>query len=644
MNPLVLVLFAVISYGVAALISWLGRKDERDSLRLAGVISAFGGVFGVLAGVSTIVGHYDSADFAQATRCVVNMDMLSALMVVVISIVTMAASIYSINYLKEYLGKSGWKINILFNIFAAAMTVLVISANVITFMVFMEVVSIASWLIVISDGSLASRKAGLNYFIVDHIASFLIMAAFLILSINAHSYDFSAFTTTPLSAGFASLTFLLALVGFGIKSAGVGLHGWLIKAYPISPSYCSTLISCVMVKIGIYGILKFSIIFLGATQLWWGFLVLIFGAVSSVLGVMYALAEHDIKRLLAYHTIENIGIILIGVGVSMIGIASHHPVLALLGLLGGLYHLLNHAIFKGLLCLGSGSIVYRMHTKDMDKMGGLGKTMPKTAIAFLIGTLAICALPPFNGFVSEWFIYQSLFSMGKVGTAANMLFGPFGMVMLALTGALACMCFVKVYGICFTGAPKTEQAANTREVGAGMTTATTMLAILCIVLGVGSPWIAPYFSDIASSILHLGPVSVATGSAVYPAVADQAILSTPVIAIMLALLALVPAVLLYVFRQRRLVRRQQGDPWACGYQYEQRMTVSAEGITRPMRHMFSLIYDNRPKQSLIDRHVLPHLFAVADGSQLDGRKVCIMCCAAALFVVLFFPFISGVSC
>ncbi len=359
---------------------------------------------------------------------------------------------------------------------------------------------------------------------------------------------------------------------------------------------------------------------------------------------MYALAEYNIKRLLVYHTIENIGIILIGVGVSMIGIASHHPVLGLLGLLGGLYHLLNHAIFKGLLSQGSGSIVYRMHTKDMDKVSDLGKTMPKTALAFLIGTLAICALPPFNGFVSEWFIYQLLFSMGKVGTAANMLFGPFGMVMLALTGALACMCFVKVYGIWFTGAPKTEHAANTREVGADMTTATTMLAILCIVLGVGSPWIAPYFSMIASSMLHLAPAPVATGSAIYPVAANQAILSTPVIAIMLMAFARVPAALLYVFRQRRLERRQQGDPWASGYQYEQRMTVSAEGITRPMRHMFSFIYDNRPKQSLVDRHVLPHLFAVADGSQFDGRKVCILCCVAALFVVWFFPLISGVAC
>ncbi|MGF1716316.1 hydrogenase 4 subunit B [Photobacterium chitinilyticum] len=649
MNPLVLVLFALVCYGIAALVSLVGRKQEQDSLRIAGVISAFGGLFGMLAGLTTIVCGYGSADAAAAAGRVVNMDMLSALMVVVISIVTMAASVYSINYLKEYLGKGGWKINILFNVFAAAMTALVVSANVMVFIVFMEIISLASWLIVISDGSVSSKKAGLQYFIADHVASVLIMAAFLILALHANSYDFSAFSHNPVTGTTASLVFLLALAGFGIKAASIGFHGWLAKAYPIAPSYCSTLISCVMVKIGIYGILKVGVLFLGATQMWWGFLVLIFGALSSVLGVMYALAEHDIKRLLAYHTIENIGIILIGVGVSMIGIASHHPTLALLGLLGGLYHLLNHAVFKGLLCLGSGSIVYRMHTKDMDKMGGLGKTMPKTAITFLIGTLAICALPPLNGFVSEWFIYQSLFSLGKTGSVANLLAGPFGMVMLALTGALACMCFVKVYGICFAGAPKTEQAANTREVGPAMVTATSALAVLCIVLGIGSPWIAPYFSAIASSVLHIAPVSVANGMAVYPAVADQAILSTPVIAIALTLLTLVPATLLYAFRQRRLANRQQGDPWACGYQYEHRMTVSASGVTRPMRHMFGFIYNNRPQQSLTERYILPRLCLTTDGSQsvedngLDSRKVHFLCSTVALFVVLFFPFMSGVS-
>ncbi|WP_025820122.1 proton-conducting transporter transmembrane domain-containing protein [Shewanella marina] len=643
MNPLVLVCFCVISYAVAAVLSFAGRHHEQASLRLAGVISAFGGLFGIIAGVSTVVMGTHGHSIAHLGQFF-SMDMLSALMVVVISVVTMAASVYSINYLEEYFGKGGWKVNILFNIFAAAMTALVVSANVMIFIVFMEIISVASWLIVISDGSAQSKKAGFQYFIIDHIASVLILCAFLIVVSNADSYQFSVIMANPVTGATASIVFLFALAGFGIKAAGIGLHGWLPKAYPIAPSYCSTLISCVMVKIGIYGILKFAILFLGATQLWWGFVVLVFGALSSVLGVMYALAEHDIKRLLAYHTIENIGIILIGVGVSMIGIASHQPLLALLGLLGGLYHLLNHAVFKGLLCLGSGSIVFRMHSKEMDDMGGLAKTMPKTAIAFLIGTLAICALPPLNGFVSEWFIYQSLFSMGKTGTVANLIFGPFGMVMLAFTGALACMCFVKVYGICFTGAPKTQQAANTREVGPAMVTATTALAILCIVLGVCSPWIAPYFSAIAASVLQLAPVTVAHGLSVYPAVADQAILSTPVIMIALALLTLVPTALLYLFRQRRLERRHQGDPWACGYQYEQRMTVSAASITRPMRQMFGFIYNNRPSQSLTERFILPVFYKGTDTAVLSGSKVCLFCIFSVLFVLLFIPFISGVSC
>ncbi|HIF9233972.1 TPA: proton-conducting transporter membrane subunit [Photobacterium damselae] len=637
MNPLVLVLFALLGYLGASIFSFYGREHEQETLKLSGLVSAFSAFLGLLAGLTTIT----SGNISLMTNHWASMDMLSALMVCVISIVTIASSIYSINYLQEYLGKGGWKISVLFNLFAAAMTALVVAANVMVFMFFVEIISLASVLLVVSGGSEANRKAGLQYFVVDHLANLFILVAFLILVCHSHSFDFSIFVATPITGATASWAFIFALFGFGIKAAGIGLHGWMPKIYPLAPSHSSTLISCVMVKLGIYGIIKFGIMFLGASQLWWGIVVLIFGALSSVLGVMYALAEHNIKRLLAYHTVENIGIILIGVGVAMIGIATVHPVIALLGLLGALYHLLNHAVFKGLLCLGSGSIVYRMHTKEMDQMGGLGKTMPKTALAFLIGTMAICALPPLNGFVSEWFIYQSLFSLGKAGCVTNLIFGPFGMVMLALTGALACMCFVKVYGVCFTGAPKSEQAANTKEVGPAMTLATSSLAIVCIILGVGSPWIAPYFSAIASSMLNLMPVPVAAGAALYPVIPTQAILSTPVIAITLALLTLVPALLLMIFGGHRVSRRQQGDPWACGYQYEQRMTVSTAGITAPMRQMFGFIYNNRPKTSLTERYVLP--FFVDLNGQLSCHKVKVFCVVLALFVIGFFPFISGVS-
>ncbi|MEI8631308.1 proton-conducting transporter membrane subunit [Vibrio sp. PP-XX7] len=277
------------------------------------------------------------------------------------------------------------------------------------------------------------------------------------------SLNFSDFTHLNLPVWESSVIFLLAFFGFGAKAGMITLHGWLPMAHPAAPSHASALMSGVMVKIGIFGIIKVGLVFLGGSQAWWGYIVLGFGAVSSVLGVMYALAEHDIKRLLAYHTVENIGIILMGVGVAMIGVATGHPTFAALGLLGALYHLLNHAVFKGLLFLGAGSVIFRTHTKDMEKMGGLGKLMPYTAIAFLIGTMAISALPPLNGFVSEWFIYQSLFSMSQQSHLPMLIAGPIGVVMLAITGALACMCFVKVYGICFTGAPGRSKLATRKR-------------------------------------------------------------------------------------------------------------------------------------------------------------------------------------
>jgi hydrogenase-4 component B len=619
------------------------------------MISAFGGLFGVLAGLSVILGGELSfgVSLPSSAMADVKLDMLSALMVGVISLVTMAASVYGIHYLKGYSDKSVWRVHMLFNLLSASMTLLVVASHVVLFMVCLELISLAVWLLVIEDGSAQSKRSALYFFLVDHLASLLIMGAFLILATHSHSYLFESFSPKNLLGSSASWVFLLAFSGFVIKAAGIGFHGWLVQVYPLVPSYCSPLISCVMVKIGIYGIIKVSVEFLGAQQLWWGFLVLAFGAACSVLGVMYALAEHNIKKLLAYHTIENVGIILLGVGVSLIGLASQHPLLATLGLLGALYHLLNHALFKGLLCLGSGSIVFRMHTKEMDKMGGLGKTMPITAMTFLIGTLAICALPPFNGFVSEWFIYQSLFSLGKVGSTGYLLAGPLAMVALAFTGALACLCFVKVYGVCFTGAPQTQEAAVTREVGASMTSATSALALLCLVFGIGSPWIAPYFNLIAASIVHAQPIAVAHGAAIFPMTSEQGIFSAPVVLLTMLLLALVPMILLRLRAGQRLPRRQQEDPWACGYQFEQRMTVSTEGMTQPIRHMFRFVYQCRPSLFPIERYVVPLFHGAgamtheasspAEATILDRRKVLMFCFGIALFVVLFFPLLSGVN-
>lgn len=596
MSPLSLLGTSIAFYILASLLALFGAQGkEALAVRLSSTASVVGGVLGtgsaiqaLLSGqawVTQLASPFYFADF------LINMDALGAFMVLVISLLVVATAIYSLHYLREYFGKGAWGISFFLNLFVASMVTLVVTDNAFYFIVFFEMMSLASYFLVLVEQSEKSVKAGLQYFFIAHAGSVLIMIAFFMLYRASGSLNFSDFSHLSLPAWESSVIFLLAFFGFGAKAGMITLHGWLPLAHPAAPSHASALMSGVMVKIGVFGIIKVGLMFLGASQAWWGYLVLAFGAVSSVLGVMYALAEHDIKRLLAYHTVENVGIILMGVGVAMVGMATDHPTFAALGLLGALYHLLNHAVFKGLLFLGAGSVIYRTHTKDMEKMGGLAKLMPYTAMTFLVGTMAISALPPLNGFVSEWFIYQSLFNMSQQSHISMLIAGPAAIVMLAITGALACMCFVKVYGICFSGIPRTEQASQAKEVTWPMITGCAILAVLCIVLGVGSPWISPYISDIATRTLAASPIVVQNGISLHPVSTTQAILSTPVIAIGLVVLLLVPAVVLALFKGgARIDNRHQGEPWACGYTFEKEMTVSAGGVTQALRHMFAPVY------------------------------------------------------
>ncbi|MGR5298833.1 hydrogenase 4 subunit B [Vibrio mediterranei] len=639
MNPILLLGTSIAFYLFASLFSLLGAQGkEALAVRFSGFTSIIGGIVGVISALQALLsGH---AWFTQLVSpfyfadFMINMDALGAFMVLVISLLVVATSIYSLHYLREYFAKGAWAICFFLNLFVASMVTLVVTDNAFYFIVFFEMMSLASYFLVLVEQSEKSIKAGLQYFFIAHAGSVLIMIAFFMLYRASGSLNFADFMHLKLPAWEASVIFLLAFLGFGAKAGMITLHGWLPMAHPAAPSHASALMSGVMVKIGIFGIIKVSLMFLGGSQVWWGYVVLAFGAISSVLGVMYALTEHDIKRLLAYHTVENVGIILMGVGVAMIGAATGHSTFAALGLLGALYHLLNHAVFKGLLFLGAGSVIYRTHTKNMEKMGGLAKLMPYTAITFLIGTMAISALPPLNGFVSEWFIYQSLFSMSQQSNITMLVAGPTAIVMLAITGALACMCFVKVYGICFSGMPRTELASNAKEVTWPMITGCVILALLCLVLGIGSPWISPYISAIATQTLNAAPIVVKSGVSLHPVSTTQAILSTPVIAVGLLVLLVVPAAVLAFFKGgAQMENRHQGDPWACGYTFEKEMTVSAGGITQALRHMFAPVY--RIRKQLDPSGWMGRSLSVATSSAtyvepLFDRYLIQPCCVAAM--------------
>ncbi|WP_038913628.1 hydrogenase 4 subunit B [Dickeya zeae] len=582
-------------YLAGAVLSLLCCRQESLAIRLSGLCALAGGCAGVLAAAPVLLGGdvltaVFAGPFDAFAHLTLRFDTLAAFMTLVISLLVAVSALYSLAYLEEYRGRGAWAMGFFMNLFVASMVALVIVDNAFYFIVLFEVMSLSSYFLVIADQDDEAVSAGLLYFLIAHAGSVLIMAAFFLLYRHSASLDFADFRHASLSVPQASAVFLLAFFGFGAKAGMLPLHGWLPRAHPAAPSHASALMSGVMVKIGVFGIIKVGIDLLGATETWWGVVVLAFGAVSSVLGVLYALAEHDIKRLLAYHTVENIGIILMGVGVGMIGIATHHPLLALLGLLGGLYHLLNHAVFKGLLFLGAGAVIYRVHTKDMEKMGGLARLMPKTALAFLVGCMAISALPPLNGFVSEWFTYQSLFTLSHNGGMGLRLVAPIAIVMLAITGALAAMCFVKVYGISFCGAPRSEKASHAREVPWPMTLAMLLLALLCILLGIGASVVAPVITRIAADLAHTPTVAMAQGLGVFPGDSQQTSLNTPLIFILLLALPLLPLMIYSLLRGSRLDFRQKGTPWACGYGYEQAMSASAGSFTQPLRVMFAPLY------------------------------------------------------
>ncbi len=364
LSPLVMATLLLFLLGAAA--GLLLQKLPALANRLNSGFALLGSLAGLVAAIQI---------FAQGTPVdgqlwllgSVHLDMLAALMLLVISTVGVAVALYSFAYIREYQGKGDVAIGALMNLFLFAMVGMVLADNALGFLLCYELVTLTTYWLVKTNPEAAKQSR--LYLVMNHIGMALVLIAFWLLCRESGSLEFAALREHHLAGALASLVFLLSFCGFGLRAGFVPLHGWLPVAEPVAPSHISALMSGVMVKLGLFGILRVSIDFLGASQLWWGYVVLIFGACSAVLGVLFALAEHDLKRLLAYHTVENIGIILMGMGIGMIGIANQQPALVVLGLLGALYHLLNHAIFKSLLFMGTGSVMFRLHTRDMDKMG-----------------------------------------------------------------------------------------------------------------------------------------------------------------------------------------------------------------------------------------------------------------------------------
>lgn len=594
MNAIQILLLSVSLFGIGALVSLLLTGFNRAARVTSGLMGTIASFVGLIAAIQAAIRIPLPLDlpvplpFGQFT---LQMDGLSALMVGMICLLSLAVSFYSISYLGQYTKQNTGLLGLFTNLFIAMMLLVVTVDNAFYFLVFWEMMTLASYfLVTFESGRKEVVQAGYLYMLIAHAGGTLIMLSFLVFFMTTTSFDFATFRQAGLSPVLKNLVFLLAFIGFGAKAGMVPLHFWMPPAYSAAPSDSAALMASVMKKTAIYGMLRICVDLLGASVLWWGLLVLLFGALSAVMGVLFALAERELKRVLAYSSIENAGIILMGIGVGMIGIATRQPTVGLIGFLAALYHALNHSFFKGLLFLGAGSVDYQIHTRNLNEMGGLGRLMPWTALMFLIGGMSVAAIPPFNGFVSEWFTYQAFFtaSIGQDFIVRVSL--PLCAALLALVGALSAMVTIKMYGSAFAGPARSEAAGKASEVPGSMLTGMAFLGVGCILLGLGAPFIAPYLMSVISNTFNIPAVTVANGVWVYPGNMMQGVLSAPLIAILLLGLLLVPVVLIAIYGRRKAGTRIVNDPWACGYGYSNKMSVTAGNFDQPVAVTFSVIY------------------------------------------------------
>ena len=580
---------------VGAIVALCLSKAENTAKVVACLFGIVAACCSIIAGATGIFGAEQFICFATPfnfANFTLLINPLSGLLLVAINILALVAWIYGLAYFDEYKGMGLGAIGFFMNLFVASMNMVLTVDNAFWFLVFFELMSLTSYFLVIVEQKPQSIKGGFLYFIMAHVGFFMIMLSYLIMAANTGSFEFATFRATQFSPAIASLCFILAFCGFGCKAGMFPFHSWLPQAHPAAPSNVSALMSGGMIKIGIFGIVKVGLDLLGSceVQLWWGLVILVIGALSSVLGVAYALGEHDIKKLLAYHSVENIGIILLGIAIGYMGMALNQPVIAVLGIMAGLYHVLNHAMFKGLLFLGAGSVLYTTGSRNMEIMGGLARVMPATAMCFLIGSLAISAIPPLNGFVSEWFIYQSMFSVAITGDIVVRFFAAFAAVSLAITGALAVTCFVKAYGVTFLGAPRSGAAANAKEVPASMRIGMIILTVMCVCLGIGAPWVAPVMQNIAAATTGQAAIAVASGLDIAnPAIGS--VVSTPMLAILLIACVLVPVAARSLFSKGGVATDR--DPWACGYALDPEMPVVATTFAAEVKMFLKPIYAAR---------------------------------------------------
>ena len=584
-----------------ARMQWVLAEARYAELHRNGLFALLGiaGVSAVLAGAGALIGETSLTDVLPFglpwLSWHIRFDALSGFFFCLIGLVLIAVSLFGPGYVREFEhGRHPLSVLGFFTgLFVAGMELVLLADDAFFFVIAWELMSLASYfLVAFQHEHAANRRAAFLYLLMAEIGAIAIILAFGVLASFSGGFSFDHFRAVGLAPVWASGAFTLALIGFGMKAGLVPLHAWLPEAHPAAPSHISALMSGVMLKVAVYGFIRFTFDLLNEIFWQWGLLALLLGTASAVLGILYAMQQQNLKRLLAYSSVENIGIIFIALGLALIFFANGQSQMGTLGLVAALLHCLNHALFKSLLFLGAGTILHQTHEQSLENMGGLIHRMPKLAAAFLVGCLSISALPPFNGFVSEWLIFQTALQTGALESGVIRSLIPTASAVLALTSALAAACFVKVYGVAFLGLPRSRHVATGHEpVHRGMLMGPAWLAGLCVLLGIfPTPMIEGLNVVTGQLVGDSLPAAVSQGWLwLTPVAPEVASYSAPLVLLGIFATGWVCYQLLY---RRSGLEARRAEPWDCGYGgLNARMQYTSTAFSMPFRRIFGPVFD-----------------------------------------------------
>lgn len=598
-------------YFAAAIVSLVFQKQPKagvaacNMLCMVASVCCGAGALMVLLARAPLAG-YSGFQFAVPFVAVsLQMDKLSAFFVLCLAVVVFCVSLYAMGYTRRVISqRSNGVYGFLYGLFIISLLWVLTAENTLFFYIAWEMMSVLSFFMVAWHADKAeNKKAATTYIIMTHLAAAFLLAAFLML--YQHTGSFSVFAdSSGMSAEVKNIVFLFFIVGFGTKAGILPFHIWLPYAYPAAPGSISALMSAIMSKTAVYGVVRFVFFNLEIGQTWWGALLLIMGLLSAVLGSAYAFVQTDIKRLLAYSSIDNIGIVFMGLGISAMSHTAGNHTGAFIGMVASLFHSFNHALFKGSLFLSAASVETAAKTRDMNRLGGLIKTMPRTGVLLLCGGLSVAALIPFNGFVSEWMTYRAIFTAVTIQSEGLNILYLVAIAGLAMTGALAVAAYVKLFGIVFLGKPRSAQAEEASEVSPAMIVANGLLTAMCLMVGVFPVTIIQIISKIAMDLYPSNPMIPVQTSSWYQPVSFT--VSVDKIAPLLAIFALisiltVTILLILPLAKNRPVRRCV--TWDCGYpKLTPSMQYSATGFSKPIVIVLRMVFRPLRKKTVTGSH------------------------------------------